>query len=44
MSGSGKLYAAFGADAYLAMAVLSSLGAIGGWLLEKTWRGEKLAE
>jgi PPP family 3-phenylpropionic acid transporter len=42
MAGAGKLYAAFGAQAYLAMAGLAALGAMAGWGLGRTWHGERL--
>jgi PPP family 3-phenylpropionic acid transporter len=42
MAGTGTLYAAFGAQAYLAMAGLAALGALAGWGLGRVWRGERL--
>jgi PPP family 3-phenylpropionic acid transporter len=42
MAASGRLYAASGAGAYLAMAALAGLGALAGWRLEQSWNGGKL--
>jgi PPP family 3-phenylpropionic acid transporter len=42
MALSGRLYAAFGAEAYLGMAALGGLGALAGWRLDKAWNGGKL--
>lgn len=38
----GPLYAALGANAYLAMAALAAVSACGGWALHRTWRGAAL--
>src|SRR5262249_54973078 len=43
MAASGRLYAALGEGAYVAMAMLAGLGAVAAWRLGQLWHGERLA-